>query len=209
MAPLSHGLDTLRPNKPMHGGWGAMTCLRLNCALIALVVGLLVSCDKPYALPPVRDGDQVVFLGDSLTAYLPVTEITPGATNLGVPGWFIADLNRFVREKPLPKARIYVLTIGTNDVNRNRGSLIHARLRMLSSRMPGPILWNAIPPNANRDVGPANKAIAQVCAERPDCVFLQTPFVPATDLLEDGVHLSGRGYDRWVAALRVALGTNR
>lgn len=161
--------------------------MRLSLAVLLLLAG----CSGPH----------VVFLGDSLTAGLRVQSVTPNAENRGVSGIDTADLLRALPSQSFEGVSLVVLTIGTNDVHKGREAGLESRLQEIARRVPGPVLWNAIPPNAHHDVTQANALIEKTCAARPACTFYRTDF-QAGDFKPDGVHLSRRGYIRWVESLR-------
>lgn len=67
-----------------------------------------------------------------------------------------------------------------------------------------PVLWHAVPPNSRGHVSGVNRMIRRVCAERPDCTYIETRF-DRRDFL-DGVHLTLTGYSHWIASLQEAVG---
>jgi lysophospholipase L1-like esterase len=146
----------------------------------------------------------VVFLGDSLTYSLDVDQVVPGAFNAGIPGYTTWHLLRLLPHmQSIPRARLVVLTIGTNDVRRGLTPMIAGRLHEVSKAIPGPMLWNAIPPSIHGDVGPVNAAAREACRARADCIFVETNF-EASDFY-DGEHPNAAGNARWIARMRAAL----
>jgi lysophospholipase L1-like esterase len=151
-------------------------------------------------LPP----GSVLFLGDSLTRALDVDQVVPGAFNGGLDGYSSWQLLQVLPHmQSLPKARLVVLTIGTNDVKRKLTPFSAGRLHAISKAIPGPMLWNAIPPSIHGDVSVVNEAARAECRARRDCIFLETHF-EATDF-KDGEHPNAAGNARWIASMRAAL----
>jgi len=191
----------------------------------ALACLLLTACAAPASIPPTvpttdphigtmrryhawADASQpagaVIFLGDSITEGLAVSAVAPVAVNYGIGKQATGDLLVSMRGYgSIGRARLVVLTIGTNDVSRKQLAGIEDRLRAISAAIPVPLLWNAVPPSTRGDSAPVNAIIRKVCAERPDCTYLETPFQPGD--FRDGTHLSDAGYARWIAAMRYAI----
>ena len=167
----------------------------------------------PVPASPARVGPPpehpILFLGDSITHYLPERRVDPAAVNGGVGGVDSRWLAQHLQDVPTAHAEFVVLTIGTNDGRLGKFPGLEERYRLISSRIAAPILWNAIPPNAHYDVGPTNALVRKVCSERPDCRYLETPFQYPADFADDGYHLSPAGYERWIASLRAAIAEAR
>jgi lysophospholipase L1-like esterase len=145
----------------------------------------------------------VIFLGDSLTRALDVGRIAPGAINYGIDGYQTRHLLAFLPKlRSVPRARLVVLTIGTNDVKRHQLEGIEERLHRISQAIPGPLLWNAIPPSRQGEVARVNAAVRRECAARSNCTYLETKF-EATDFW-DGEHPNVAGNERWSASMRRA-----
>lgn len=154
---------------------------------------------------PLQPAGAVVFLGDSLTQGMPVLAVADRALNYGVSGQTAKGLlEAMPTYGAVRRARLVVLTIGTNDVgNRTPLSEVEATLRALSAAIPGALVWNGVPPTKKGDVGPINALVRRLCAERADCRYTETPF-QASDF-RDGTHLTREGYARWVASLGAAV----
>ena len=143
----------------------------------------------------------VIFLGDSLTQGLATAAVTPLAVNYGIGGQTSAGLLAALPDYgAIPRARLVVLTIGTNDIVLHQTAGIEGRLRSLSAGIAKPLVWNAVPATAWGDNALVNAAARKVCAERSDCTFLATRFQPSD--FSDGTHLTPAGYARWIAELR-------
>lgn len=172
-------------------------------AIVAIAVSL-VSLGISYRKWQHEDQPApVAFLGDSITWQMHgrVDEVVPGAENRGVSGITTLDL---IRDGHFGDARMTVLTIGTNDARASNpmDDWFACRVRVLSAVTPGPVLWNAIPPQRDYDVSPANAIVRSECARRSDCTFLETPFQQPQDYQADGMHLSPTGYAKWTAAMK-------
>jgi lysophospholipase L1-like esterase len=168
--------------------------MRYGLALLLL----LTACTKPAGHLP---GD-VVFLGDSLTARMRVADVSPGSHNYAFSGATTADLLRYLPDYRVESAGVVVLTIGSNDVHRGEMAGLHKRLSDISAAIPGTLVWNALPPQAGKDVGPVNEAIRDLCRARDNCLYVATHFEPE-DLDPDGLHLTPAGCARWTGVLRV------
>jgi lysophospholipase L1-like esterase len=168
----------------------------MRALLVALV--LLTGCTKP---------GPVILLGDSLISGIPPSEIAEGARNYAIRGMDSAGLLRTVGTYPeLPRARLVILTIGTNDIGRGKVATMEPRLRAILAQIPGPLLWHAVPPTTKGDNRQANAIIRRLCAERADCTYMETPFQPGD--FADGTHLTPQGYARWIESLRAALASS-
>jgi hypothetical protein len=119
----------------------------------------------------------VVFLGDSLTRALDTGRVVPGSYNYGIDGYQTRQLLPLLPKlRGIKHARLVVLTIGTNDVKHQQQPGIRVRLAAISKAIPGPLLWNAIPPSVHGEVASVNSAARSECAARTDCVFVETAF---------------------------------
>lgn len=153
---------------------------------------------------PFQPDGAVIFLGDSITAGLAVDAVAPYAVNYGIGGQTTQLLlDALPRYGSLQRARLVVLSIGTVDMVSGRERGIVARLDALQARIPGPLVWNAIPVSAKADMRGVNAEIRRLCAARPDCTFVQAP-IGREDLQADGIHLRPSGYAKWIGALKMA-----
>ena len=148
----------------------------------------------------------VLLLGDSLTdRFKDYARLAPQVVNYGVGGQTSQELLQSLpRYGLVHRASLIVLTIGTNDLRLDQVDGIETRLREISAALPGPMIWNAIPPTAYGDNSRVNAAARKVCADRPDCRFLVTDFAPED--FTDGSHLRPSGYAKWAANLKLAIG---
>lgn len=150
----------------------------------------------------------VVLLGDSLTERFPNPKrLSPQVVNYGIGGMTTRELRRVLpRFGAVRRASVVVLTIGTNDVRLRELDGLEGRMREISERIPVRVVWNAIPPThfgPEEAVGVVNATARKVCAERPDCTFLETRW--ASGDFTDGTHLSRAAYTKWTANLRSVL----
>ena len=147
----------------------------------------------------------VLLVGDSLTdRFQGWRTLAPVVANYGVGGMTTRKLLRTLPNyRAIQRARLVVLTMGTNDIRLHEVDGIEERFRTLSASIPVPLVWNAIPPTHFGDRDAVNVAARKVCAERPDCTFLVVDFAPSDFL--DGTHLTASGYAKWVQALRPEL----
>lgn len=152
---------------------------------------------------PFQPDGAVIFLGNSITAGLAVDAVADRAVNYGIGGQSCAQLLAALPQYgSLRRARLVVLAIGTVDVVIREPDLEEC-LQALGDAIPGPLLWNAIPPTTKADVSGANETIRELCEARPRCTYLEAPITQA-DLLPDGVHLAPSGYVKWLRALQAA-----
>lgn len=202
------------------GGDQFLTGLLGGLVLSALIGVYLWPRDRPAPEPPrpafwsqvfglhlQADAHQpdglAVFLGDSITQGLAVEAVAPRSVNYAAGGMTSLDLQHMLpRLTSLPRARVVVLTIGTNDLLRGMDGTI-PRVLEIGQAIPGPLVWNAIPPSDRFDPAPINGQIRAACAARPRCTYVETPFM--ADDFRDGVHLSPAGYRKWIASLRSAV----
>lgn len=163
----------------------------------------------------------VLFLGDSIVHALAATAVTPHAVNHGIGSATTADLIAAMPGyKSMARAGAVVLAIGINDLARGMHGGLADRFRQIADAVPQatPLVWSAVMPAAP-DVAPAariaeaNRVIRALCAQRPNCHFIDTwPLLadkagqPAPGLfLDDGLHLNPDGYRIWIGALAHAV----
>lgn len=143
-----------------------------------------------------------IFLGDSITAGLATNAVTPNAVNYGIGGQTTEALLQAMPDyTSVQRAKLVVLSIGTVDLVSGRTIGLDQRLAALADAIPGPMLWNAVPPTTHADVRSTNATIRQLCAAKPGCTFVQAPITPL-DLMADGTHLLPSGYEKWIDAMR-------
>jgi lysophospholipase L1-like esterase len=169
------------------------------------------------------DPGAALFIGDSLLASLDVGALADRAVQLSIAG----DTTRRVLDRlynyALGDARLVVYHVGTNDLKYRRPDDLPKPFARLVASVPAhvPVVMSAALPideratacYPNADVRAANRVLAQACAERPGCTFVDSgPAVAdAAGGLDpryhvgDGLHLNAEGLRAWRAALAPAL----
>lgn len=164
--------------------------------------------------------DTVYFLGDSQVEGFATSELDAKTSNFGEAGDTVEHLTQRARHFNFTGARAVVLEIGVNDSSagfKGFGAAYAGLLAAIPAKAP--IIATAIAPvmqrwaygdgsAENRQIAQANAVIAQTCAARPLCRFLQpwpTAPMPSALVETDGEHLSAAGYSVWRAALGSAL----
>src|SRR4051812_4893296 len=171
------------------------------------------------------DPGAALFLGDSQLAAMDVGALADHATQLSVTGDTARGVAARVRDyaPALRGARLVVLHVGTNDLRyRPPEALRRPYARILAAVPPGvpvvvtdvlPVDERAFRAYGNAEVGAANRVIAQACAARPGCRFVETAAVlrdaggglDPRYRLEDGLHLNEGGNRVWRTALAPVL----
>lgn len=168
-----------------------------------------------------------IFLGDSITMGLTTAAVAPYAVNFGI-GWqrsdqLIASMDIY---ESINRAKQVVITIGTNDLLQGKSAGIEARYKTILSRIPPDveIIMSSILPIGSsalstglRDAQRAKEADVLIvveiakhaCEAVKRCRFVNAFQALSKDgvplpgvLLEDDVHLSIKGYELWIKALR-------
>jgi lysophospholipase L1-like esterase len=168
----------------------------------------------------------VIFIGDSLTQGLLVSEVTPLGVNYGIGGDNVGGaIQRVPHYKSLAKASAVVLAIGINDLSwRDDDRVLADYERLLATVPPGPrIIVSALlpvvsPTEAIRlenapDRLAAFNARLRVLAEARGAFFLDAgpALADASGMLRaeyhvgDGLHLNAAGYAIWTSHLRQAV----
>lgn len=162
----------------------------------------------------------VLFFGDSHVQGLAVTSVHDKAVNFGI-GWQNSkELSAaFGSYASMKRASAVVIMIGTNDIVQGIEDGYGARLASILSAIPenqktvvvappplgiSTYYQHQISPNAVEVLGLEAKG---ACAARVGCKFVN-PFVGAdrTHVLEeDGIHLSAKGRQILISALRLEL----
>ncbi len=169
------------------------------------------------------DPGAVMFVGDSILASLDIGALVDRGVQLSIAG----DTTRRVISRldtyPLAGARLVVFHVGTNDLlYREPAELFRPFARMLT-RVPAhvPVVLSAVLPvdervmhrYGNADVRAVNRVMAQACAARPGCTFVDAA-AAVTDAAGgldpryhagDGLHLNSAGNRTWRAALAPTL----
>ena len=174
-----------------------------------------------YESMPRNEGG-IVFLGDSLTDYVPFNELLPDvkAINRGIAGDnTLGVLNRIDEVISLKPKKLFIL-LGTNDIVYNvsaERTVENLRAIILKVREALPetkiYLETLIPTNPNFDTHRANETInalnvkIKTLAEETDCELLDTHSNMAEDGILplkytiDGIHFNGAGVIRLVKFL--------
>lgn len=167
------------------------------------------------------EAGSTLFLGDSLTQGLNVSAVTDKAINYGIGmDTSFGLLKRVPRYKSLSRVSTVVIAIGINDlirIDRELADIIDNYKKILRSLPPqANIVMQAIfPVDENTDLVGINEKIIQLNAmlqslaeeEKHDFLNLREDFIDEDgNLLKelhrgDGLHLSTKGYSRWIDAL--------
>lgn len=174
--------------------------------------------------------DAVIFVGDSQIQGLDVDSVASRAANYGIGGDTTAGvLRRLPLYASLDRARTVVLEVGTNDLAASLPREIIANYAAIVAAVPRRvgIVVNAVLPvsasksveggkplSRNQAIEAINRGLAEICAARPGCAFLDPGRILANragDLAAeydrgDGLHLNPAGYRVWSEILRAALG---
>lgn len=166
--------------------------------------------------PSVPSGASI-FLGDSITAGLAVTAVTPDAINFGVGMQTTAQLvDAIPTFSSLARARRIFLLIGINDLGFGLGDALVANLHKIADKLPSdiPVVWSSIMPHSGLTarIRSVNSRIRALCKARPQCTFVDTFSKMATDggepapgIYIDGTHPNARGYALWITLMKNAI----
>jgi len=156
---------------------------------------------------------------------LATASLAPRTVNYGI-GWQRSDqlVNSMSIYKSIEHAGRVVITIGTNDLLQGREADIKTRYQTILSKIPAktPIVMNSVPPMGEvvfygRKIEDANvrKVVASakaVCLADYRCHFVNTYEALAPNgsptpgvLLGDHIHLTPKGYQIWIDAMRPAF----
>lgn len=164
----------------------------------------------------------IVFLGDSLTDYVPFNEIFPGlpAVNRGIAGDnTLGALTRIDEVISLKPAKLFIL-LGTNDIVYNMpaektAENLTAIIRKVQEGSPATKIYleTIMPTNPDFDTKRPNDVInswnenIKAVAKSTGCNLIDTHSHMAENGIlplkytVDGVHLSGEGVIRWAELL--------
>ena len=169
-----------------------------------------------------RAEGSIVFLGDSLTDYVPLNEFFPGlpVINRGIAGDnTLGALRRIDEVISLKPAKLFIL-LGTNDIvynmsaERTAGNLTEI-IRRVQKEVPSAKIYieTLMPTNpnfstrrSNDTINHRNEAIISVARET-GCTIIDTHSHMTEDGIlplkytVDGLHLSGEGVVRWMELL--------
>lgn len=172
------------------------------------------------AMPKTEGG--IVFLGDSLTDYVPFSEIFPGVDiiNRGIAGDnTLGALRRIDEVISLKPAKLFIL-LGTNDIVYNMSAETTAEnltaiIRKVHEDSPATKIYvqTLFPTNPNFDTHRPNDVIrawnvkVKAIANETGCTLVDTHSHMAKDGIlpieytVDGIHMSGAGVLRWMELL--------
>jgi lysophospholipase L1-like esterase len=165
-----------------------------------------------------------IFLGDSITQGLATAAVAPYSVNYGISGENTEQLlDAIPSYKSLTRARTIVLGIGINDLAQDMKTGLNDRYKKIVEVLPHKtlLIWSAVMPARHEKIAPsdianANQVIKTLCANRGNCIFVDTwRFLADKNgqminplFLDDGVHLSPNGYKGWISALKQAIQDN-
>lgn len=174
-----------------------------------------------YEAMPKNEGS-VVFLGDSLTDYVPFSEIFPGVNiiNRGIAGDNTLGALRKIDEViSLKPAKLFIL-LGTNDIVYNMtaettAENLTAIIRRVHEGSPATKIYvqTLFPTNPKFDTHRPNDVIrawnvkVKAVANETGCALVDTHSHMARDGIlpieytVDGIHMSGAGVLRWMEFL--------
>jgi hypothetical protein len=166
-----------------------------------------------------------IFLGDSITMALATAAIAPYTVNYGI-GWQRSDqlIKSMDIYDSIKRAGRVVITIGTNDLLQGREARIESRYQAILAKIPSNIevIMNSVPPIGNIEWGGRKIEDAKVrytvmsakhvCEVDRRCRFVNSYDALSSNgtplpgvLLNDGIHLSPKGYELWISSIRLAL----
>ena len=170
-----------------------------------------------------RNEGGIVFLGDSLTDYVPFNELLPGlpVINRGIAGDnTLGALIRIDEVISLKPAKLFIL-LGTNDIVYNMSAEktaenLTAIIRKVQEGSPETKIYleTIMPTNPNYETHRPNDVInswnerVRAVAKETGCTLIDTHTHMAEDGIlpdrytVDGVHFSGEGVVRWVEFLK-------
>jgi lysophospholipase L1-like esterase len=166
---------------------------------------------EAYALMPV-DGDDVVFVGNSITERFLVSELFgPNYKNRGISGNRSRHILERIESIANDKPRKIFLMIGVNDIKDHSSldtllSNTNKIVTIIRSKSPhSAIFIQSVFPTAkdfdylNATISRYNGLLRQYCAEKKiRYIDLHKWFVSKFDTMTyDGLHLNGKGYDLW------------
>jgi lysophospholipase L1-like esterase len=170
----------------------------------------------------------IVFLGDSIIQGMYVSALDPLSVNFGASG-LTSDLllERLPHYQTLERARLAVVAIGINDIRRRSNAEILSTYVAILERIPEhlPVVFSAVLPvnehvrpgqlrRSNEQIRKLNRDLRRLCREhsaRVTCFDAGPRLVNGAGQLAhkyhegDGLHLSAKGYEVWMDALRLAI----
>lgn len=174
-----------------------------------------------YGSMPRTEGG-IVFLGDSLTDYVPFNELLPGlpVINRGIAGDnTLGALKRVDEVISLKPSKLFIL-LGTNDIVYNMSAErtvenLTKIIRSVQEKSPSTKIYieTMMPTNPNFETHRPNEVInsrnekIKAAAKETGCTLIDIHTHMAEDGIlpmrytVDGIHLSGEGVVRWVESL--------
>lgn len=167
----------------------------------------------------------ILFIGDSITQSLAVTNIAPKSINYGIGSdTTLGVLQRLGVYKSLGRAEVIVLAVGLNDLKRRDPDAIVRNYAQILKRLPqdAGVIISAIhpvdeakrgPQQSNRRIRQVNQGLERLASSDPRWVYTDAGrrlgdsrgnLKPAYHV-GDGVHLSAAGYAIWTEALKAAI----
>jgi hypothetical protein len=156
-----------------------------------------------------RDPVDVVFLGDSITASAPLSEMFPGVrlANRGIGGQTFRDFLRRLDGVIALKPGVVYIMGGVNSAGREEVSEAVAALEAILERLAAAgipvVLQTTLEPRGDRRsfVQALNVEIRRVAVEVVDLAPMQDEGGVRAEYTYDGTHLNGAGYRAWQAVL--------
>jgi hypothetical protein len=159
-----------------------------------------------------------IFLGDSITMALATAAIAPYTVNYGI-GWQRSDqlIKSMDIYESIKRAERVVIMIGTNDLLQGREDGIESRYKGILAKIPPniDIVMSSPPPISRIEDAKVRYVVTSakhVCEADKRCRFVNaydamskngTP-LPGM-LINDGVHLSPKGYELWINSIRQTI----
>lgn len=170
----------------------------------------------------------ILFIGDSITESLNVTNVYPNSINYGIAGdTTVGVLKRLPAYNSLPQSSCIVLAIGVNDMKYRNDDEIISNIRKILNRLPSnvPILVSAILPldmkvrsqdkhHTSERVKSFNNKLQTMIHNEWHNVHFVDAGIHLKDKEEqlrdefhigDGLHLNSKGYQVWQNLLRSSL----
>lgn len=170
--------------------------------------------------------NSVIFIGDSHTQGLAVSSIAHNAVNYGIGGdTTIGVIERLPFYSSILRSEAIVLAIGFNDLKRRTNKDIVENIQKILSGLPSnaTIVLCAVHPVGkqlasifNPRIKSLNQSLANLSQNYPHVSFLDTfntldtntGFLSSEYHVNDHVHLSQQGYERWMLAIKAKLRQN-
>jgi lysophospholipase L1-like esterase len=167
----------------------------------------------------------VVFIGDSITQGLAVTNISPNAINFGIGSdTTVGVLQRLGAYSSLQRAEVIVLAIGVNDLKRRTEDAIIENYEHILNKLPAhtPVIVSALHPvdepiwggsGINQRITTVNRGLQRLTDHYDNRIYcdvgnrLSDRDGNLQDLFHtgDGIHLNEKGYQIWSEGLRAAI----